>query len=95
MSAMPVTSRAFADAIVEIAQQNPPLAVVLIHHHECIEDTKRAGVLTEIAVQTLSSKFSDWTNFAGVTLLGICGTLVAAVCIVAWAVVTHPHGFAQ
>lgn len=97
-----VSSRAFADAIVEIAQKDPPLAVVLIHHHECIEDAKReaqhaktAAAEAKEAFTEFTSHFNVWTKFAGTTLVGICGTLIAAVCVIAWAVITHPHGFAN
>jgi hypothetical protein len=102
MSAFPVSQSAFAEAIVEIAQKDPPLAVVLIHHHECIEDAKRearhaktAAAEAKDAFTNFIEHFNGWTKFAGTTLVGICGTLILGVCAIAWAVLTHPHGFAQ
>jgi hypothetical protein len=96
-----VSQTAFTEAILEIGTRDKALATVLLHQHECIEAAKREAAHAKEAADEAKStfagfmtRFDGWTAFAGTTLIAICGTLIVCICAVAWAVMTHPHGFA-
>lgn len=91
----PLGPLSYTDAVIAIAARDPALAAILIHHHDCIEDIKRDGRDREKAIYKLTRAFDEWSKFASKTLLTICGTLVVGIAGIGWAMLTHPHGFAQ
>ena len=77
----------YSEAVIAIAQRDPALAALLLHHHDCIEEVKRN-------VQTNGRTTDHLRRDFRTVAVSLFTMLSAWFAFVIWEVISHPHGFA-